>query len=289
MTRSARRRLVAFAAGLTLAVGLLAGLLLQMVFPMDYSHSLLEARFGRTVMLALLAVFVCLYVALPVVAAAVFVRENGHPLAYGGVAVAAILMPVLTPLAVAWALERTSGVPAVLPRLVGAAAALVAALGGGALAAERVGPPNRKTRWVFVLNIAVLGVFSAGVLGALVAAPGFADKHTTDTTPDVDLEFEERTTDDGRLLVVEHAGGQPAPVDRLDIRGEGFADVEAADQTEPGPWAGEATGRAPRGGGPAVVEGDLVTVGVADDCTFIIGEGPELRGPVEYYDCSEPR
>ena len=184
MTWGARRRLVAFAAGLTLAVGLLAGLLLQMVFPIDYSQSLLEARFGWTVVLALLAVLLCLYVALPVAAAAVFVRENGHPLAYGGVAVAAILMPVLTPLAVAWALERTSGVPRVLPRLIGAAAALVAALGGGALAAERVGPPNRKTRWVFVLNIAVLGVFSAGFLGAQVAAPGFADRHTTDTQPD---------------------------------------------------------------------------------------------------------
>ena len=206
-----------------------------------------------------------------------FAREDGHPLAYGGVAVAAILMPVLTLLAVAWALVRTSGVPRVLPRLVGAAAALVAALGGGALAAERVGPPNRETRWVFVLNIAVLGVFSAGFLGAQVAAPGFADRHTADTQPDVDLEFEERTTDDGRLLVVEHAGGEPAPVDRLDIRGEGFVDVEGADQTEPGPWAGEATGRAPRGGGPAVVEGDTVTVGVADDCGFIIGKGPELR------------
>ena len=286
MTWSARRRLVAFAASLTLAMGLLAGLLLQMVFPIDYSQSLLEARFGWTVALALLAVLLCLYVALPVAAAAVFARENGHPLAYGGVAVAAILMPVLTPLAVAWGLERTSGAP-ILPRLVGAAAALVAALGGGALAAERVGPPNRKTRWVFVLNIAVLGVFSAGVLGAQVAAPGFADRHTTDTQPDVDLEFEERTTDDGRLLVVEHAGGEPAPVDRLDIRGEGFVDVEGADQTEPGPWAGEATGRAPRGGGPAVVEGDTVTVGVADDCGFIIGKGPELRGPVEHYDCSE--
>jgi len=288
MTRSARRRLVAFAAGLTLAVGLLAGLLLQMVFPIDYSQSLLEARFGWTVVLALLAVLLCLYVALPVAAAAVFARENGHPLAYGGVAVAAILMPVLTLLAVAWALVRTSGVPRVLPRVVGAAAALVAALGGGALAAERVGPPNRKTQWVFVLNIAVLGVFSAGVLGAQVAAPGFADRHTADTQPDVELEFEERTTDDGRLLVVEHVGGEAAPVDRLDIRGEGFADVEGADQTEPGPWAGEATGRAPRGGGPAVVEGDTVTVGVADDCGFIIGKGPELRGPVEHYDCSEP-
>ena len=288
MTRSTRRRLVAFAAGLTLAVGALGGLLLQMVFPMDYSQSLLEARFGWTVVLTLLAVLLCLYVVLPVAAAAVFARENGHPLAYGGVAVAAILMPVLTLLAVAWALERTSGAPRVLPRLVGAAAALVAALGGGALAAERVGPPNRKTRWVFVLNIAVLGVFSAGFLGAQVAAPGFADRHTADTQPDVELEFEERTTDDGRLLVVEHAGGEPAPVDRLDIRGEGFADVEAADQTEPGPWAGEATGRAPRGGGPAVVKGDTVTVGVADDCGFIIGPGPELRGPVEHYDCSEP-
>ena len=52
MTWSPRRRLVAFSGGVTMAVGLLAGLLLQMVFPMDYSQSLLEARFGWTVVAA---------------------------------------------------------------------------------------------------------------------------------------------------------------------------------------------------------------------------------------------
>jgi len=30
-----------------------------------------------------------------------------------------------------------------------------------------------------------------------------------------------------------------------------------------------------------------VTVGVTDDCTLVIGDGAELHGAIEYYDCSE--
>lgn len=287
MTASPRRRLLAFAAGATMVVGVLAGLLFQMVVPIEYSRSLPEAKVGRMVLLGLLVVLLALYVALPVCAAAILARENDHPFAHGGVAAAAVLVPILTPLALWWAFHRSHGVADFYPRLVAAAGAFVAVLGGGALATRRIGPSTSQTGWIFGLNLAVLSLFLVGVIGTGVLAPGFGERHTTDVQPDVDLVFEERTTDDGRLLVIEHAGGDPAPVDRLDIRGDGFADVEGADQTAPGPWAGEASGQAPRGGGPAVVEGDTVTVGVTDDCALVIGEGAELHGPIEYYDCSE--
>ena len=151
---------------------------------------------------------------------------------------------------------------------------------------RRVTPATEGTGWVLGLNLAVVFLFLLGALGVQVAAPGFADRHTAEARPNIELAFEERTTDDGRLLVIEHAGGDPAPPARLDVRGGGFADVEGADQTGLGPWAGEAAGRAPRHDGPAVVEGDTVVV-VTDDCGLIVGEGPELRAPLDHYDCSE--
>jgi hypothetical protein len=287
MTRSARRRLVAFAAGLTLAVGVLGGVVAAMVASADLSASLPEVRIGWTVTVLLAVAVALLYVAVPVGIAAVLAREHGHPLVYGAAALTTVLFPVAVPVALLWTVGVGPEVGSALSRFVATVVGAIALLVCGVVAFERA-TSAEDDGWMLALNVAVVLVFLLGFLGVQVVAPGFADRHTTDTRPDVELEFEERTTDDGRLLVVEHAGGEPAPVDRLDIRGEGFADVEGADQTEPGPWAGEATGRAPRGGGPAVVEGDTVTVGVADDCGFIIGPGPELRGPVEYYDCSEP-
>jgi len=287
MTWTPRRRLLAFAGGLTLVVGVLAGVLVQMVFPMDASRSLPEARIGWTVAVGLLAALVVLYVALPVTAAAILAREYGHPFAHAGVAAAAILVPILTTIGLAWSFDRARRVLGILPRTVAAAGAVVAVLAGGALAAGRIGPAPSETGWTFALNVAVLGLFLLGAIGAQVVAPGFANRHTTDVQPDVDLAFEERETDDGRLLVIQHAGGEPAPVSELGIRGEGFADVEGADQTAPGPWAGEASGQAPRRGGPAVVEGDTVTLGVTEDCRLVIGLGAELRGSIDYHDCSD--
>ena len=286
MTRSARRRLVAFAGGLTLAVGALGGVVAAMVFPADLSTSLPEVRIGRGVVVLLLAVVVLLYVVVPVGVAAALAQEHGHPLIYGAAALAAIGVPVVAPVAFVWTVEEAA-VGTALLRVVATVAGIAAVLVAGGVVFRRVTPATEGTGWVLGLNLAVVFLFLLGGLGVQVAAPGFADRHTAEARPDVELEFEERTTDDGRLLVIEHAGGDPAPPARLDVRGRGFADVEGADQTGPGPWAGEATGRAPRHDGPAVVEGDTVVVGVTDDCGLIVGEGPELRAPLDYYDCSE--
>ena len=286
MTWSPRRRLVAFAGGLTLLVGALGGVVAAMVFPADLSTSLPEVRIGQGVVVLLLAVVVLLYVVVPVGVAAALAREHGHPLIYGAAALAAIGVPVVAPVAFVWTVEEAA-VGTALFRFVATVAGIAAVLVAGGVVFRRVTPATQGTGWVLSLNLAVVFLFLLGGLGVQVAAPGFADRHTAEARPDVELEFEERTTDDGRLLVIEHVGGDPAPPARLDVRGRGFADVEGADQIGPGPWAGEATGRAPRYDGPAVVEGDTVVVGVTDDCGLIVGEGPELRAPLDYYDCSE--
>ncbi len=281
-----RRRLLAFAGGLTLLVGALGGVVGAVIFSADPSASPPEVWVGQVVVGLLLTVVVLLYVVVPVGVAAALAREHGHPLVYGAAALAAVAVPVVAPVALLWTVEEVPVVETGLLRLVAAVAGVAAVLGGGLLF-RRVAPATEGTGWVLGLNLAVVFLFLLGFLGVQVAAPGFADRHTTDTRPDVELEFGERTTDDGRIVVVEHAGGEPAPADRLEIDGEGFADVEGADQTGPGPWAGEATGRAPRHDGPAVVEGDTVTVGVTDDCRLRVGTEADFRAALGYYDCSE--
>lgn len=268
MTRSGPRQLVAFAGGLTLAVGALAGLVVQMVFPLDASASLLEARIGWTVALILLAVLVLLYVALPVGAAVILAREHGNPVVYGATALAAILVPVLTPVGLVWLLQHLPTIGSL--RFVAGAGAFVTLLAGAVLAASRVGPSTDGTVWVFGLNLAVVCVFLVGFLGVQVVAPGFAAVHTVEYGgfggPHAQFEFEERSTPDGTVLVVEHAGGDPLVADNVRIVGEGFADVDGVDRTEPGPWTGETSGERPRRGGTAVSEDDSTTVGVAREC-----------------------
>lgn len=270
MTRSGRRQLVAFAGGLTLAVGALAGLVVQMVFPLDASVSLLEARIGWTVAVVLLAVLVLLYVALPVGAASILAREHGHPAGYGAIALAAILVPVLTPLGLLWLLDRLPSAGSSLPRFAAAVGVFVAILAGAGLAASRVGPSTDGTGWVFGLNLAVVCVFLVGFLGAQVVAPGFAEAHTVEYGgfggAHAQFEFEERSTPDGTVLVVEHAGGDAVVADNVRIVGEGFADVDGVDQTKPGPWTGETSGERPRRGGTAVAYGDSTTIGVTPEC-----------------------
>lgn len=274
MTRSARRRLVAFAGALTLAVGALAGLVVQMVFPLDASVSLIEARIGWTVAVVLLAVLVLSYGALPVGAASILVREHGHPVVYGTVALAAILVPVLTPLGILWLLHRLPSVGSALLRFAAAVGAFVATVAGAGVAAIRFGPSPDRTGWVFGLNLAVVCVFLVGFLGAQLVAPGFADAHTVEYGgfggPHAQFEFEERSTPDGTVLVVEHAGGDALVADNVRIVGEGFADVDGVDRTEPGPWTGETGGERPRRGGIAVGNGDSTTVGVTAECRIRI-------------------
>ena len=294
MTRSARRRLVAFAAGLTLAVGALGGLVAQMVHPQIPSLSLIEARIGWWVTVLLLVVLVLLYVALPVAAAAILAREDGHPRAYAVVALAAVLGPVVVPVGVGRAIERAPIRPGGFFILGVAIGAFVIFLVGAVVAIERTTRTIPGTGWVFALNLAVVLLFFCGLVGVQLAAPGFAEEHTSEYdsfgyVPDAGFEFKERTTDDGRVVVARHSGGDPVAADDLRLIGEGFADVGGADRTAPGPWSGNASGEFPRRDKPTVVEGDATTVGVTDDCKVrvVFSANPDHSDTVGYYECSE--
>ncbi len=76
------------------------------------------------------------------------------------------------------------------------------------------------------------------------------------------FELESRGSDRG-LLTVTRQSGDVIPADELYVRGESFADVDEAEMTESGSWAGSASGSAD--GGSAVVSGDSVSVGVRMD------------------------
>ena len=294
MTRSARRRLVTFAAGLTLAVGALGSLVAQMVHPQIPSLSLIEARIGWWVTVLLLVVLVLLYVALPVAAAAILAREDGHSRTYAAVALAAIVAPVAVPVGVGQTIERAPIEPGGFLILGVAVAAFVLFLVGAVVAVERTARTIPGTGWVFALNLAVVLLFFCAFVGVQLAAPGFAEDHTSEYgsiqyVPDADFEFEERTTDDGRVLVARHGGGDPVAADDLRLIGEGFADVEGADRTAPGPWSGDASGEFPRRDEPTVVEGDATTVGVTDDCEVrvVFSANPDNSDTLGYYECSE--
>jgi len=84
-------------------------------------------------------------------------------------------------------------------------------------------------------------------------------------------------------VTITHHGGDAVPADRLELRGEGFADRDGADQTSAGQWAGEASGDE-----NAVVAGDSVVVGVTPAYRVLVlytresGSGVTLgsdRGP----------
>jgi hypothetical protein len=78
---------------------------------------------------------------------------------------------------------------------------------------------------------------------------------------------------DAGLLTITHHGGDTVRADTLTIEGEGFADVDGADLTSPGPWVGETSGSTD--GEPAIVAGDSVTVGAEPDYRFrLVWESP---------------
>ena len=85
------------------------------------------------------------------------------------------------------------------------------------------------------------------------------DRRINDRIPRVQFRFE-YDADESRLRIT-HGGGDPVRPANLSIRGTGFTDADGVDTTESGPWAGAASGEAE--GGPAVVAGDHVDVGVA--------------------------
>ncbi|WP_436907253.1 hypothetical protein [Halosimplex marinum] len=82
-----------------------------------------------------------------------------------------------------------------------------------------------------------------------------------DGPPTVAFGFEYEPAGDGvGTLTVTHDGGDAVPREAVQIRGEGFAEVDGVDQRGPGVWQGSVSGE-----GGSVVAGDLVTVGAASD------------------------
>ncbi|WP_135365365.1 M14 family metallopeptidase [Halosimplex halophilum] len=79
--------------------------------------------------------------------------------------------------------------------------------------------------------------------------------------PTVSFGFSYEHAGDGvGTLTVTHEAGDAVPREAVQIRGEGFAEVDGVDQRGPGVWQGSVGGE-----GGSVVAGDSVTVGVASD------------------------
>jgi len=90
--------------------------------------------------------------------------------------------------------------------------------------------------------------------------PGSTPSGTSEA-PQISFGFEYEETGDGvGIAEITHEGGDSVSRSQLFVRGTGFTDVEGADQTSAGQWAGTASGD-----DDAVVAGDAVSVGVASD------------------------
>ena len=279
MTRTHRRRLLAFAGGLTLVVGLLTGLVDVLTMRSLYGPTFagLEpaisgpaARFGATYVKGVgLVGLMALYALLPFAVAYVATRrDERRPSFHYAWAVAAVAwLPVLI-VAVAvsglwnpYTPQERLLVGVVIPVVF--AAGLVA-VHRFALARSPDDADRRPPIAVFA-NIAFVVLFVAGVwLGTVAGGPaGTLVERSDGAVYKTVFAFSETETADGTVLEVTHDGGDPIQVERLRIVGEGFENVSGTDRTEPGPWpASEATGP----DGPTVVTNDSVTVGVADDC-----------------------
>ena len=284
MTRSARRRLAAFAGGLTVAFGLFVGLVGGLVHaPLLGGHARLDPeRSGPAAVLGLRFVkwagypaAVALYLLLPVAVAVVSRRSDRvslHP-AWAVAAVApalpATVALLLIPFGVfvldrAWVLTGLTTVGVAL---------LVVVLLLNQFA--RTGDNGRTSPLAAFGNVAFVALFVVGVaFGNLFAGPAGALVQQADDrgVPSAQFDVVEVETDDGTVVVftlaeyVTRGGGGQLPAEDLRIAGEGFANVSEAGVTEPGPWpASEASDD-----GEVVGQGDSVAVGAGDDCRIRI-------------------
>lgn len=295
-----RERAFVYAAGLTLAVGVLAGVLGRMtvLVPMDAATSTVEARVAGALVVGALLVVAALYVLVPFVVAAVRSRDDGHPLRQAGIAIVAVLGVPLSFLAAMAAVEFWATPGHVVPFLVGVAATALLLAGLVAAATLDRLPPmlDRQTSvWPVALNLLVVVLFAVGFLAVQPFAGGFADGHT-DTYggsggPHAHFNVSvERVDDDRAIVTFTHAGGDPLGADDVAVRGEGFAEVDGADHAGPGAWQGTVSGELPRRGGPAVVYGDSVSVGVTGECEVgIVYDGADTGSVITWYDCQEPQ
>lgn len=283
MTRTHRRRLLAFAGGLTVVVGLSTGLVDAWTYrsiPLARSHDYLDpARSGTAAVFGAryvewvgLVGILTLYVLLPFAVAYVSIRgDERRPSFHLAWAVTAVAwLPVL---AVAVAVSRL-GNPYTRPvrRLVGVLIPVVFAAGLVAVhrfaLARSPDDVDRRPPLAVFANLAFVVLFVGGVwLGTLAAGPAGALVEQEDGgVPQPAFETSTFETDDGTVLVITHYGGGAVPAEYIRIDGEGFDDVSGVDRTEPGPWpTSEATDR---DGEPVVTAGDSVTVGVTDACVI---------------------
>ncbi|MFQ3319941.1 MAG: hypothetical protein ACI8UR_002271 [Natronomonas sp.] len=292
-----RRRLLGYAAALTFAVGIVGGVVASMTLfvPIDESASLIEARLGSSLVKALLLGIIVLYVAIPVGVAALRARSDGDRLRHAGIAALAVFGLPLVFLGALYGIGRLGiGFVGLLPLgllfvlvTVPVLAVLLAYQGSSARG------PGEGTAWPIVLSVAVVTIFAVGFVGAAPFGAAFADEYTETRSgyggPNANFVAEERPADgNGSVLTFTHEGGDPMPAEHLEIRGEGFATVEAADQTKPGPWKGSVSGEQPRRGGQAVVYGDSVDVGVTADCEVqLVYNDGDQSSTIADHDCTE--
>ncbi|PSQ18501.1 hypothetical protein BRD02_00530 [Halobacteriales archaeon QS_8_69_73] len=284
MTRSARRRLAAFAGGLTVAFGLFIGLVGGLVRAPGLGGLtyLATERSGPAAVLGLRFVewagypaAVALYLLLPVAVAVVSRRSDRVPLhpAWAVAAVApalpATVALLLIPFGV-FVLDRAL-VLTVLTTV--GVALLVAVLVLNEFA--RTGDDGGRTSPLAAFgNVAFVALFVGVASGNLFAGPAGALVQQEDRrgVPSAQFDVVEVETDDGTVVVftlaeyVARGSGGPIPTEDLRIAGEGFANVSEAGVTEPGPWpASEASDD-----GGVVRSGDSVAVGASDDCRIRI-------------------
>jgi hypothetical protein len=288
---------VGFAAGLTLLVAVLAGLLARLslfpVFP-GLHYALAESGSGpapvvaRIVLLFLYGTVAGCYVLLPVgVAGYHAVEGERHPLFYAVFATAAILsLPGLVFIA------NLSG-PTTLALLLLAAATVVAVAVAFGIARRR-GPddPDDDVPWLVFANVGLVVVFLLGMVFGGIFVGGAASEVVERHRPGfIGLDVSYTAIDGNRgVLTTSHENGEPTPPDRIHIEGEGFAAVEDVDQTEPGPWQGETSSGPYDVDGPVVSMGDSVTVGVEEDCRVqLVYRHENASRLLAAYECAELR
>ncbi|PSP94611.1 hypothetical protein BRC91_05110 [Halobacteriales archaeon QS_4_62_28] len=82
-------------------------------------------------------------------------------------------------------------------------------------------------------------------------------------TPQASFTFE--YDGEAGTVTITHGGGDPVPAGDLQIRGNGFAERESADQTAAGTWGGETSGEE-----NAVASGDSVVIGVTPSYQLLL-------------------
>lgn len=294
------KRFLAYATVLTLAVGVLGGILARMtvLIPIDWSDSTVEARVATVLVVGIVVLVALLYVALPIVVALFRADEDGRWARHGAVAIGAVVGPPLALWGTFYGVldrlppaEQPTGLLGILFLAVVVAVVLVTM---SRLDRLPTVVDWKRPAWPIALNLVLVLLFAVGFVGSQPFAVAFAADHTAEyggyAGPRAEFQVDtEPTGNDTMLLTLTHDGGDPLHSDRLYLSGEGFADVAGADQTSPGVWQGTVSGERPRRGGPAVVRGDSVTVGVTRDCTVVLRyNGTERSTFVAGHDCNAP-